>query len=197
MKTVLGKPYINLLFLLFILLSGTELYGHCDRKNGPVAVAAGEALKLGDFEKISIWVGKEQEQELKEKFQQSLEIYRQGGKAAELAEEYFMETSVRLHREAEGLPFTGLKEAQPNPEDIEAAEKALDTGNVDPVLYLLSEKMREKISHWFQEAQQAEERKHNSVEAGREWVDTYVKYITYIHGLYQTIEQGPPHGVGE
>lgn len=197
MKTTAVK--LTLTFLLFLIFGfiGTEARAHCDRKNGPVALAAREALQTENFEKIMIWVGKEQENELREKFQQSLQVYRKGGESKDLAEEFFMETSVRLHREAEGMPYTGLKEAQPNPEDIEAAEKALDSGNIDPVVDLLSKKIEEKVTFWFNEARKAEKRKNNSIEAGRDWVDTYVKYIIYTHSLYQTIEQGPPHGVGE
>jgi hypothetical protein len=28
-------------------------------------------------------------------------------------------------------------------------------------------------------------------------VDAYVKYVIYVHGLHQTIQAGPAHGVGE
>ncbi len=106
-----------------------------------------------------------------------------------------METAVRLHREAEGMPFTGLKPASPNPPDIEAAENALERGDLDPVITLLSNKMDEETSIWFQEAIEAKKNKEQGIASGREWVDNYVKYITYIHKLYQVIEAGPPHGV--
>lgn len=197
MKTKTINLITRLLFLLILGLGATEVWAHCDRKNGPVAVAARAALQSGEFERIQIWVGKEQEEELREKFRQSLEVYKKGGESKALAEEYFMETSVRLHREAEGLPFTGLKDAQSNPEDIEAAEQALDSGNIDLVVNLLSKKMDEKVTHWFIQAREAEKNKNESIQKGREWVDTYVRYITYVHGLYQTIEKGPPHGVGD
>ncbi|WP_051286116.1 DUF6448 family protein [Salinimicrobium terrae] len=197
MKTFKRIPTISILFLLLFGITITESLAHCDRKNGPVAVAAREALQTENIDKILIWVGEKQEEELREKFQQSVQVYKKGGESKQLAEEYFMETSVRLHREAEGLPFTGLKDAQPNPEDIEAAENALDSGNIDPVVSLLSEEINQKVTHWFRKAREAKENRSSSIEAGREWVDTYVRYITYIHGLYQTIQQGPPHGVGE
>lgn len=192
-KTIIAAIAILMAMGLFT----TKSYAHCDRENGPVAVAAREALKTGDFSKIVIWVGEEQEEELKKKFRQSLAVYQKGGESKELAEDFFMENSVRLHRAAEGMPFTGLKPAQPNPPDIAAAEKALKTGNFDPVVNLFSEKMEEKTSEWFQKAMEARKDKNQSVESGREWVDQYVKYIVYLHKLYQTIEKGPPHGVGE
>ncbi len=182
-------------FLLFLLLSGPHALAHCDRENGPVAMAAKEALKTGNLDQILIWVGEEQEQELREKFQHSLEVYKNGGNSAELAEKYFMETAVRLHRAAEGMPFEGLKQASPNPPDIEAAEKALETGNFEPVKELLCSALEEESLKWLEKARTSAENKEESIAAGREWVDNYVKYIVYIHKLYKTIQAGPPHGV--
>jgi len=186
-----------IILVLAMGLFTTESYAHCDRENGPVAVAAREALKKGDFSKIVIWVGEAQEKELKEKFQQSLSVYRKGGESKELAENYFMETAVRLHRAAEGMPFTGLKPANPAAKDIQVAEKALKTGNLQPVLEMFNDALEKESRLWFHKALKAKENKDKSVEAGREWVDKYVKYIVYLHKLYQSIEKGPPHGVGE
>lgn len=183
--------------LMAMSLFNTKSYAHCDRKNGPVAVAAKEALKTEDFSKVVIWVGEEQEEELKKKFNESLSVYQKDGDSKELAKEYFMETAVRLHRAAEGMPFTGLKPAQPAAKDIKVAEKALKTGNLDPVMDMFSNKLENKTQKWFQKALKAKKNKDNSVKAGREWTDMYVKYIVYLHKLYVKIEQGPPHGVGE
>lgn len=181
--------------LMFLLSWNQNAIAHCDRENGPVAVAAKEALKTGNFDQILIWVGKDQEEELREKFQQSLGVYRNGGNPADLAQRYFMETAVRLHRAAEGMPFTGLKTASPNPPDIEAAEKALETGNLEPFKELLCQALQDESYKWLQEARESKENKDENIAAGREWVNNYVKYITYIHKLYQTILAGPPHGV--
>ncbi len=186
-----------IIVVLAMGLFSTESYAHCDRKNGPVAVAAKEALKTEDFSKVVIWVGEAQEEELKKKFRQSLSVYQKGGNSKELATNYFMETAVRLHRAAEGMPFTGLKPAKPAAQDIQVAEKALKSGNLQPVLDMFSDAMEEESRVWFQKALEAKNNKDKSIEAGREWVDKYVKYIVYLHKLYQTIEKGPPHGVGE
>lgn len=166
----------------------------CDREDGPVAK---DALKTGDFNKIVIWVGEEQEEELKAKFKQTLAVYKKEDDARELATDYFMETAIRLHREAEGMPFTGLKPASPNPPDIAEAEKALETGDIGPLQLLLKEELEKETSKWFQKALEAKKNKDKSVESGRQWVDSYVKYIVFINKLYQKIQAGPPHGVGE
>ncbi|MEX2657143.1 MAG: DUF6448 family protein, partial [Balneolales bacterium] len=118
------------------------------------------------------------------------------GESRELAERYFMSTTVRLHREAEGMPFTGLKPAQPTSNDIQIAEKALQSGDIKPVTDMLAEEIQKKTSKLYSEAQKAQQRKDQSVEAGREWVDAYVRYIVYVHKLYQSIQAGSAHGVG-
>lgn len=189
------KTVLSLLILLSLGLTFNNVSAHCDRENGPVAKAAREALQESDFNTIVIWVGKEQESELKQKFNQSLNVYKAGGDSKKLAEQYFMETAVRLHREAEGFPYEGLKPASPNPPDIEAAEKALETGNFGPVMQLFNEEMEKETSKWFNKALEAKKDKDNNVDAGRAWVDAYVKYIVFIHSLYDSIQKGPAHGV--
>jgi len=188
---------VGIAIAMFGVSSGVA-WAHCDTVNGPTAVDAREALETGDFKEIAIWVGEEQTQELRETFEESLAVYKMGGKAKELAERYFMTTAVRLHRQAEGMQFTGLKPAQPLPPIIAKAEETLENGNLKPVADLLSARLQEETQKWFQNALDAKKNyKGDNVEAGREWVDAYVKYVIYVNGLYKTIQAGPAHGVGE
>lgn len=183
----------------FLLVFGFTFssQAHCDRVNGPVAVAAKKALQTGDSAHALIWVTDQQADELKSIFEQSLEVYAKGGDSQELAERYFMESTVRLHRQAEGMPYTGLKPARPNPDDIQVAEEALESGDVAEVTDLLAQEIRHKISELHANVMAAKDNKDQSVETGREWADAYVQYVVYIHGLYQNIQAGPAHGVGE
>ncbi len=184
----------SLLFSLPVVLKA-----HCDRVNGPVAKAARKALETEKLKPASIWVGEKQEAELKAKFENSLKAYREGGPGREVAEKYFMSEAVRLHRAAEGMAFTGLKPASELSLDLEIAEKARETGDVQPVIDLLSEELAREVEKWFNKTRQAKQKMETeeSLEAGREWADAYVKYIIYVHKLYQKIKAGPPHGVGE
>jgi len=191
--------HLSASFFTLLLVFGFTFssQAHCDRLNGPVAIAAKKALQTGDSSHALIWVTDQQAEELKSIFEQSLEVYAQGGDSQALAERYFMENTVRLHRQAEGMPYTGLKKVQPNPVDIQVAEEALESGGVAEVTDLLAQEIRHKISKLHANAVAAKNNKDQSVEAGRKWVDAYVQYIVYIHGLYQNIQAGPAHGVGE
>jgi hypothetical protein len=170
-------------------------YAHCDTMSGPVAVAAKKALESGNINLARIWVGESQDKELEERFNECLSVRKLGGRAKELADKYFIETVIRLHRQAEGMPFTGVKPAQPLPPDVAAAEKALQTGNIEIVTDLLNEEIKVGVQKWFEQAMQARKHKDESIEAGREWVDAYVKYVVYVHGLHLQIKAGPQHGV--
>jgi len=194
------KKMDRILLVVIVIICVSMLpsvYAHCDTMSGPVAVAAREALQTGNLETVQIWVGKEQEEELRNKFQQCLSVYQQGGEVKELAKNYFIETAIRLHRAAEGMSFTGVKPAQPLPPDIATAEKALEKQNVEIVTDLLTKELVTETQKWFEKAIQAKEHKYESIEAGREWVDAYVKYVIYVHGLHKKIKAGPKHGVGE
>ncbi|WP_138430935.1 DUF6448 family protein [Fodinibius saliphilus] len=192
-KTTLASIFALVFMLGFVSTS----QAHCDRVNGPVATDARKALETGDISHALIWVTDQQAEELKSTFEQSLNIYTKGNESQKLAERYFMSETVRLHREAEGMPFTGLKPAQQSSKDIRIAEQALASGELAPVTDMLANEIQKKASELYSKAMEAKNNKDNNVEAGREWVDAYVRYIVYVHKLYQNIQAGPPHGVGE
>jgi hypothetical protein len=187
--------YVLLLAIVGSSVFIAAVYAHCDTMSGPVAVAARKALESGDIKLVQIWVGQSQEKELGERFRQCLSVRKMGGQAKELADKYFIETAIRLHRQAEGMSFTGVKPAQALPPDVAAAEKALQTGDIEVVTDLLSGEIKEGVQKWFDAAMQAKKHKDDSLDAGREWVDAYVKYVVYVHGLHTAIQAGPQHGV--
>lgn len=198
MKVLTVKNLLLSVVIGLLEVSSGVAWAHCDTESGPTAVDARKALETGNFKVAAIWVGDEQTQELRESFEQSLAVYKMGGKAKELAERYFMTTTVRLHRQAEGMQFTGLKPAQPLPPVVAKAEETLKTGNLQPITDLLATEMQEETQKLFQEALEARKKYDgSSVELGRKWVNAYVKYVVFVNGLHKTIKAGPAHGVHE
>jgi len=184
--------------LSIIIFVPGQSQAHCDKMDGPVATAAINALDNNNFQTIQIWVGKDQEAELQSVFKQALKVRDESTDAKQLADQYFAETAVRLHRESEGMPFTGVKPAGiPNPKDIVAGDQSIQSGDVEKVMNVLNQALRTETEKWFHSAMEAKKHKDESIEAGRDWVDAYVKYIVYVHGLYQRINAGPAHGIGE
>ncbi|MGE5602531.1 MAG: DUF6448 family protein, partial [Nitrososphaerales archaeon] len=97
---------------------------HCDSVNGPVVGAARDALAKGDVRLILPYVQREAEAELTAAFNQAVKVGKQGGDARKLAETYFYETAVRLHRLGEGAAYTGLNYESDFGPGLEAAEQA-------------------------------------------------------------------------
>lgn len=94
--------------LLCTVLS-KNAFAHCDTLDGPVVQAARIALEKGDVRALVKWVQADDEKEIRVAFQKTLAVRAKGAEAKELADMYFFETLVRIHRAGEGAPYTGLK----------------------------------------------------------------------------------------
>src|ERR1035441_9339717 len=71
--------------------------------------------------------------------------------ARELADLYFFETLVRIHRAGESTPYTGLKPAGRDlGPAIPAADKAIETGAVEPLVKLITSESANGIRERFQ-----------------------------------------------
>ena len=84
---------------------------HCDSLDGPVATAARDALMSGDVDLVLPFVPADAEAEVRAAFDLAAKARAMGGEAAEVADRWFFETAVRVHRAGEGAPYTGLKPA--------------------------------------------------------------------------------------
>jgi hypothetical protein len=133
MKSLFCVPVA--LFAVVVLLRPAGVLAHCDGMDGPAVVAARQALEIGNVNLVLVWVQKADEAEIKQAFARTVAVRQLSPQAKELAEMYFFETLVRIHRAEEGAPYTGLKPAgrELGPA-IPAADKALQTGLVDALV---------------------------------------------------------------
>ena len=93
---------------------------------------------------------------------------------------------VRTHRAGEGAPFTGLKPAGRDlGPAIPAADKALKSGDLTPLTNLLVDRMRSGLTDRFNAATATRKFRSRDVDAGREYVETYVTFIHYVEGMYE------------
>jgi hypothetical protein len=172
--------------LLASVFAPTRASAHCDGLDGPVVAAARQALQAGDVKRVFVWVQKEDEPEIALAFSRAMAVRRLGAEAKALADQYFFETLVRIHRAGEGAAYTGL---QPAGRDlgpaIPAADRALDTGDPRAISALLGEAMNAGLSDRFLRALEAKRHAGDDVEAGRSYVSTYVQYVHFVEDLYQ------------
>jgi hypothetical protein len=157
---------------------------HCDTLNGPVVAAARVALQKGDVTPVLRWVKGADEAEIRHAFEQTLIVRKAGPQAQELADRYFFETLVRVHRQGEGAPYTGLKQGTDVDPAVEAADKAIQSGSVDRATQLVTGDIAAGIRRRFARVVEARTHADESVMAGREFVEAYVEYVHYIENLH-------------
>lgn len=176
------------------VFSPNKIFAHCDGMDGPVIKAAQKALETGNVNLVLIWVLKNDEPEIKKAFQKTVAVRKLNPQAKELADMYFFETLVRIHRAGEGEPYTGLK---PSGRDLEpvipAADKVIESGKLEPVLKILTEKVQTEVREKFKVVAAKKKFKPDDVEAGREYVEAYVPFVSYIERIYATAK-GPAKG---
>lgn len=191
MTGLTGCPKVLLiaasLMLGIAVLAPSRALGHCDGLDGPVVTAARRALETNDVKKVLIWVQKKDEAEIRKAFEQALAVRKLSADARNLADMYFFETLVRVHRAGEGAPFTGLKPAGRDlGPAISGADRALDGGDVGPLVRLLVESAEKGLRQRFAEARAARNYSAGDVEAGREYIEKYVPFIHYVERLYRS-----------
>jgi hypothetical protein len=181
---------------LFVILAfgPAPVFAHCDGMDGPVVTAARKALEAGNVNLVLIWVRKPDEADIKKAFERTVAVRKLNPQAKELADTYFFETLVRVHRAGEGAPYTGLKPAGRDlGPAIPAADNALQDGSVEPLVKLLTEAVRHGVHEHFAAANAKKAFDKNDVEAGRKYVQVYVPFLHYVERIYGATK-APGHG---
>ncbi len=188
---LLKSKFTLMLFLAsFILVFTNPISAHCDSYDGPVIKDAERALETNNVNLVLKWVSEEQEKEITILFQKTYEL-RNGDKGVyEIVEKHFFETLVRLHRETEGAPYTGLKSAGTTKQIIHMTDKALNENNVDDFLLKLNDHIDKVVREKYQKVSVLDKVKDDSVEKGREFVAAYVDYTHTIEAIHDIIEHG-------
>ena len=182
----------------FFALTPARALAHCDGLDGPVVKAAQRALETRNPALVLIWVQEQNEPEIRKAFKQTLAVRALSSQARELADRFFFETLVRVHRAGEGAPFTGLKPAGRDlGPAIPAADEAVRVGSVEPVRHLLTVAIQERLRQQFGEVMATKTFDPEDVAAGRAYVKAYVEFIHFVELLYDSTMKMPNGHSGE
>lgn len=187
MKTNRNKFIATSVLCAAWLWAATPAFAHCDTVDGPVVTDAKTALEKKDITPVLKWIKPEHEAELKTAFARTLAVRTQSREARELADQFFFETLVRVHRAGEGAPYTGIKPAGTKIEPaVAAADVALDNGKADVLIKTVTDEAAVGIRQRFANAVKKKKHAEHNVEAGREYVAAYVEFVHYVEALDAT-----------
>ena len=158
----------------------TPAFAHCDAIDGPVVQAARAALERNDVTLVLRWVPRDDESAVRAAFAQTVVVRALGSDAQRLADRWFFETLVRIHRAGEGAPFDGLKPAGHIEPFVLAVDRSLTTGSPEALIDDVNAEVERGLRDRFMRAREARARANDSVEAGRKYVRAYVEYIHYV-----------------
>lgn len=168
---------------------------HCDTMDGPVVTTAIKALEAENVNIILPYVPKEAEDEVRKAFESVTQVRKSDPVAGKIADLYFFETVVRLHRAGEGAPFTGLKPAGLDEGPvIPVAEKAIETGSPEALMDLLSDMVRTEVKRRFEHMTHLKAHADGDVDATREYVSAMLGLQVYSHSLAESIKSDPHAG---
>lgn len=166
---------------------------HCDTMDGPVVTAARKALEANDIALILPYIPASSEPEVQTAFTKVQKVRPTSPAAREVADLYFFETVVRLHRAGEGAPYTGLKPAGLDEGPvIPVAEQAIRTGSPDSLIAMLNDALTHQIKHRFAHLMELQDHDPHDIAKARSHVTAMLGLQVYSHGLY-TAMQGHSH----
>jgi len=153
--------------------------------DGPVVKAGLSALESGDLRAALIWIDASAEAELRAAWGKVEPVRKLGADARLLADRYFLETLVRLHRFGEGAPYTGLKPAGRDiGPAITAADRAVESGELGSVSDLVVGTLDRGLKERFHRLHAARDFARSDVAAGRRFVKAYVQFVHYVERAY-------------
>lgn len=171
---------------------------HCDSMDGPVVQAAKRALAERDPKLILPYVKSDGEAEVLAAYQRTLAAHDGNAAANEVADLYFYETAVRVHRAGEGAPYAGLKPAGLGfGPVVPVAERAIDSGSPEELVQVLTEKVRQEVLERFGRAMALRPHVDESIASAREYVEATLGLEVWSHKLYACASAGPHEEHGE
>ncbi len=166
---------------------------HCDSLDGPVVQAAARALEAEDVDLVLPYVKVDGEDEVRAAFTRAVKA-RHDPDAREVADLYFFETVVRVHRRGEGAPYTGLKPAGLDVGPvIPIAERAIETGSADELAALLTDTLQHQVKERFDHVMALQRHVAGPVPEAREYIEAMLGLQVWSHGLYLAMHAGA-HG---
>jgi|SRR5690606_5270100 len=195
-RTISSKMFGLIAFFALALLFPQNGYSHCDSYDGPVIQDALKALEKNDVKLVYKWISEEQESEITGLFNKTYKYKKKDKEIYQLLEKHFLETLVRLHREGEGAPYTGIKPAGSTKQIIQLTDTALFEKDLPTLLNRLNTHIGKVVQEKYEKVAALYDVKDQSPENGRAYVAAYVDYTHTVEAIHAPLEHGVSHSEG-
>ena len=173
-------------FITTFLIVGafaTNSNANCDTIDGPTVIDGQRAMKENNINYALKWIQPNAEKELKEAFNLSMKVKDLSPESKQIAEKYFFGELVRIHRQGEDAPYTGVKPAGTTiDKKVLAADKSIEIGNLTPLESLIEKDKKAELKKRFDKVMALKNFDTNNVDAGREYIEAYVKFFKFAEG---------------
>ena len=192
-KRMFKATLILSLIAIFSFISIQPASAHCDSYDGPALVDAEKALLTNNVDLILKWIDVDMEDDVVPLFHKTYSLKNGDKEIYEIVKKHFFETFIRLHREMEGAPFTGLKPAGTTAHITVMSDKALETGDLKNLLKVLNNHINSQLKEKYDKTKALYKVKDNSVEEGRAYVEAYVDYTHSLEAVHDILSGDVAH----
>ena len=186
----------SLLLAFTFMLASISGFAHCDSYDGPVIKDALKALDQNNVQLVLKWIEPQQEKEIISLFDKTYSLKNGDQEVYSIVEKHFLENLVRLHRETEGEPYTGLKPAGSMTPLVAMADNSIASNDVEEVIKTVTTHLEQVLRERYAKVAELSKTKDNSVEQGRHYVAAYVQYTHTLEALEQLLHGPISHGGG-
>jgi len=180
--------------LVLVVLRPQRASAHCDTMDGPTAKDGITALETGEIAHALKWIAPEGEAELREVFDRAREARAAGAAAQEVADRWFLENLVRIHRAGEGAGYTGLQPSGvPVDEKVAAADRSIEDGDLRALVGLVPAEKWDELERRFARVLERRDYDPTDVDAGRAYIEAYVSFFKYAEGHDHDHAHGHEH----
>lgn len=187
----------SLLLIFGFMIASISGFAHCDSYDGPVIKDALKALDQNNVQLVLKWIEPQQEKEIISLFDKTYHLKNGNQEVYSIVEKHFFETLVRLHRETEGEPYTGLKPAGSMTPLIAMGDNSIAKNDVEEVIKTATTHLEKLLRERYSKVAELSKTKDNSVKQGRAYVAAYVQYTHTLETLEHLLNGSISHSEGE
>ena len=173
--------------LLCVLNEAVGATTPCKYVDGPAIEDGKAALETGDVTPALKWVSKSDECVITSLFAKVVVLRGKGPEAKELADQYFIDTLVRLHRVVvRDAPYYGIGDPSVDPV-LALVDKAMADKSADEMTKKVNELVAVSICQKFTALLELKRNKDKSIESGRKYAEAHGNFINYLRGVHDAV----------